>query len=69
MLLLMEKKGEKFDDVIKKLHPAFDSLAKPHPPELRDSQLRSLDVVLDGTMEVMETREGISLGAGELIGD
>lgn len=69
MLLLMEEKGEKFDSVIKKLQPSFDSLAKPHPPELRGSQWKSLDVVLDGTMEVMETREGISLGAGELIGD
>lgn len=69
MLLLMEEKGEKMDDVIRKLHPALVSLAKPHPPDSHASQWRSLNVVLDGTLEVCETTKGLSLGAGDLIGD
>lgn len=69
MLLLMEEKGETLDDVIRKLHPAMVSLAKPHPPESHESQWKSLNVVLDGTIELCETTNGLSLGAGELIGD
>ena len=65
MLVLLEKK-ERLDDVIVKLQPALSSLVKPHPPESRDHQWKAVGVVLDGTVEVIES--GLELGAGNLIG-
>ncbi|CAI8045298.1 Protein MMS22-like [Geodia barretti] len=54
MLVLLEKK-ERLDDVIAKLQPALSSLVKPHPPESRDHQWKAVGVVLDGTVEVIES--------------
>ena len=66
MLILLEKR-QRLDDVIAKLHPALASLVKPCPPESHDHQWKTVGVVLDGTVELMET--GLDLGAGNLIGE
>ena len=68
MLLLLVEKRERLDDVINKLQPSFTSLARPHPPESCDYHMKAVCVVLDGTVEVIETANGLSLGCGALIG-
>ena len=65
--LLLVKKRERLNSIIVKLQPDLKLLVRPHPPEYSDLQRRAVDVVLDGTVEVVEA--GLGLGAENLIGE
>ena len=69
MILLLIEKREKLDDIIAKLQPHMTSLMKPHPQALScDQWWNAVCVVMDGTIEIIESGCGLSLGAEAMIG-